>query len=109
MELVSHYLLSFVHTAGWLSPLLFISFHLVRPLLFLPVICLCISGGILFGAIAGTVYAIIGITLSSIVFYLVLLLVLLASIRFIELNIKYSINTCMCLFPELHYLSLFLL
>src|SRR5690625_6999573 len=72
MELVSHYLLSFVHTAGWLSPLLFISIHLVRPLLFLPVILLCMFGGILFGIVAGTVYSIIGMTLSSIVFYLII-------------------------------------
>ncbi|HLS59878.1 MAG TPA: VTT domain-containing protein [Virgibacillus sp.] len=88
MELVSHYLLSFVHTAGWLSPLIFISFHLVRPLLFLPVIFLCISGGILFGAIAGTVYSIIGITLSSIVFYLVLRWMPKTSQRFIQLKHK---------------------
>lgn len=88
MELISHYLLSFVHTAGWLSPLFFISLHLVRPLLFLPVIFLCISGGILFGVVAGTVYSIIGITLSNIIFYLVIRWMPKTSKKLIQLKQK---------------------
>ena len=69
MELVGHYLMAIVETGGLFAPLLFISFHLLRPLIFLPVIFICISGGILFGAVAGSVYSVIGITLSSIIFY----------------------------------------
>lgn len=69
MELIGHYLMAFVETGGLFAPLLFISFHLLRPLIFLPVIFICISGGILFGAVAGSVYSVIGITLSSIIFY----------------------------------------
>ncbi|SHH69857.1 TVP38/TMEM64 family protein [Virgibacillus chiguensis] len=69
MELMGNYLLAFIEGGGLFAPILFISFHLLRPLLFLPVIFICISGGILFGAIAGTVYSLIGITLSSIIFY----------------------------------------
>src|SRR5690625_2460012 len=72
MELVGNYLLAFVETGGLFSPLLFISFHLLRPFVFLPAIFICISGGILFGAIAGTIYSVIGITLSSIVFYAII-------------------------------------
>ncbi|HEX6594596.1 MAG TPA: VTT domain-containing protein [Bacillota bacterium] len=69
MEQIGTYLLAFVETGGLLAPIVFISFHLIRPLLFLPVVVICISGGIIFGTVAGTVYSIIGITLSSIFFY----------------------------------------
>ncbi|MFD1039589.1 TVP38/TMEM64 family protein [Virgibacillus byunsanensis] len=69
MELFRNYLMAFVETGGLFAPILFISFHLLRPLFFLPVVFIVVSGGVLFGAIAGTVYSIIGITLSSIIFY----------------------------------------
>ena len=69
MELFGNYLLTFIETGGMFAPLLFIVFHLLRPLLFLPVVFICISGGVLFGPVAGTLYSIIGITLSSIIFY----------------------------------------
>src|SRR5690625_1045137 len=69
MELVGHYLMAIVETGGLFAPLLFITFHLLRPLVFLLVIFICISGGILFGAVAGTIYSVIGITLSIIIFY----------------------------------------
>jgi len=58
-----------LETSGFFAPLLFIGFHLLRPLLFLPVAFICVSGGILFGAITGSVYSIIGVTLSSLIFY----------------------------------------
>jgi len=69
MELVGNYLFMIVETGGYFAPLLFIIFHLLRPLFFLPVVFICISGGILFGTVAGTIYSIIGITLSSALFY----------------------------------------
>lgn len=69
MELVGNYLMAYIELGGLFAPILFISFHLLRPLLFLPVVFICISGGVLFGAVAGTIYSIIGITLSSIIFY----------------------------------------
>lgn len=69
MELIGSYLMALIETGGIFAPLLFISFHLLRPLFFLPVILICISGGALFGVFAGTIYSIIGITLSSILFY----------------------------------------
>lgn len=72
MELVGSYLMIIIETGGIFAPLLFISFHLLRPLFFLPVIFICISGGILFGAVAGTLYSVIGITLSSIIFYMII-------------------------------------
>ncbi|ELK47257.1 VTT domain-containing protein [Halobacillus sp. ACCC02827] len=51
------------------APLLFIGIHLLRPFLFLPVMLVCITGGVLFGPIAGTAYSVIGTMLSSLVFY----------------------------------------
>lgn len=69
MEFFGNYLLTFIEMGGLFSPLLFIFFHLMRPILFLPVVFICISGGILFGPVAGTIYSIIGITLSSVLFY----------------------------------------
>ncbi|MFC4022581.1 TVP38/TMEM64 family protein [Oceanobacillus longus] len=69
MEFFANYLMTFIEMGGLFSPLLFIVFHLLRPLLFLPVVFICISGGILFGPVAGTIYSIVGITISSIIFY----------------------------------------
>ncbi|WP_332871020.1 hypothetical protein [Planococcus sp. MB-3u-03] len=36
---------NFIGHAGLWAPLLFILLHLIRPLLFLPVIAVCIAGG----------------------------------------------------------------
>src|SRR5690625_2044032 len=69
MELLGHHIMMYLGTGGLLSPLLFITFHLLRPVLFLPVMFICISGGILFGTMAGTLYSLVGITLSSLIFY----------------------------------------
>lgn len=69
MELIGKYLLTYIELGGLFAPILFISFHLLRPLFFLPVVFICVSGGVLFGTVAGTIYSIIGITLSSVAFY----------------------------------------
>ncbi|GIO27783.1 TVP38/TMEM64 family protein [Ornithinibacillus bavariensis] len=69
MELFGNYIMAIVQTGGLFAPLIFIAVHLLRPMFFLPVVFICVSGGILFGVLAGTVYSIIGITLSSIIFY----------------------------------------
>ncbi|WP_085991729.1 TVP38/TMEM64 family protein [Oceanobacillus senegalensis] len=69
MEYVGNYIMAFIEMGGLLSPLFFICFHLIRPLFFIPVIFICVSGGILYGPIAGTIYSIVGITLSSVLFY----------------------------------------
>ncbi|WP_407269102.1 TVP38/TMEM64 family protein [Radiobacillus sp. PE A8.2] len=69
MEYLGTYLLAVIETGGLFAPLLFIGFHLVRPVFFFPVVFICISGGIMFGAVAGTLYSVIGITLSSLIFY----------------------------------------
>ncbi|HLR08366.1 MAG TPA: VTT domain-containing protein [Bacillota bacterium] len=69
MELFGHYAIAFIEMGGLFAPMLFIFFHLVRPLLFLPVVFICISGGLLFGTVAGTFYSLVGMTLASILFY----------------------------------------
>jgi uncharacterized membrane protein YdjX (TVP38/TMEM64 family) len=53
----------------FIAPIGFIIIHLIRPFFFFPVLLLCVTGGILFGTVAGTVYSVIGLTLSSIIFY----------------------------------------
>lgn len=69
MKLVSHHIMAFVEVGGFFAPLLFIGLHILRPLLFLPVILFCIVGGLLFGVFAGTLFSMIGFLLSSIIFY----------------------------------------
>lgn len=71
MDMMSHFLQHYFDSVGVFAPVLFIAFHLLRPLLFLPIIFICVAGGILFGTIAGALYSMIGITLSSIIFYLI--------------------------------------
>jgi uncharacterized membrane protein YdjX (TVP38/TMEM64 family) len=60
-----------VESVGILAPLAFIFFHLIRQFLFLPVVVVCIAGGVLFGTVLGTLYSIIGLMLVSIMFYFV--------------------------------------
>ncbi|MBS4191555.1 TVP38/TMEM64 family protein [Bacillus sp. FJAT-49705] len=58
-----------VETAGILAPIAFILFHVLRQFLFIPVPLVCITGGILFGSIFGSIFSIIGLMMSSILFY----------------------------------------
>ncbi|KIL49276.1 TVP38/TMEM64 family protein [Jeotgalibacillus soli] len=60
---------AFIEAAGWLAPFLFILLHLFRPLFFLPVIVVCIAGGVLFGFVEGALLSFIGLSLMSFVSY----------------------------------------
>ncbi|WHY70787.1 TVP38/TMEM64 family protein [Fictibacillus enclensis] len=62
-------ILDILKFAGIFAPLFFILLHLMRQFLFLPVGLICMAGGVLFGSVYGTLYSIIGITLSSVLFY----------------------------------------
>ncbi|NIK11105.1 TVP38/TMEM64 family protein [Alkalibacillus sp. S2W] len=53
----------------YVTPVLFILFHIIRPILFIPVTVICITGGLLFGLTHGVLYSWVGITLSSVMFY----------------------------------------
>jgi len=59
----------FIDGAGWLAPVIFILLHILRPVLFIPVIVLCIAGGVLFGFIEGTILSFVGLSLMSLVSY----------------------------------------
>ncbi|MFC7321102.1 TVP38/TMEM64 family protein [Halobacillus campisalis] len=69
MSEASSALLSWIEHQGIWAPLLFIVIHLLRPFFFLPVMVICIIGGVLFGPVAGTAYSVIGTLLSSLLFY----------------------------------------
>jgi uncharacterized membrane protein YdjX (TVP38/TMEM64 family) len=58
-----------MEASGYIAPVLFILFHVLRQFLFIPVALVCMAGGILFGSLLGTVYSLIGLTLLSIIFY----------------------------------------
>ncbi len=62
-------LVSIIQSGTIFAPVLFILFHVARQVLFIPVAVVCMTGGLLFGPLAGTIYSIIGLTLSSLVFY----------------------------------------
>ncbi|MDQ0351212.1 putative membrane protein YdjX (TVP38/TMEM64 family) [Alkalibacillus filiformis] len=60
------------HHVALFAPAVFILFHIIRPFLFIPVAFICIMGGLFFGITYGAIYSMIGITLSSIMFYLMM-------------------------------------
>jgi uncharacterized membrane protein YdjX (TVP38/TMEM64 family) len=66
------YVLSVVQMSGILAPIIFIIFHTLRQFFFIPVIVVCFAGGLLFGAVFGAIYSLIGLTLSSFVVYFLL-------------------------------------
>lgn len=61
--------LIFVETGGVFAPIALILLHFLRQFLFLPVALICIAGGVIFGTVAGTIYSIIGLSFSSLLFY----------------------------------------
>lgn len=69
MENLDEYLTLVIETSGIFAPLLFIALHIIRPIFFIPVVLLCILGGLVFGIIPGIALSIIGITLSSMIFF----------------------------------------
>ncbi len=86
IQLATSTVLSVIQTTGFFAPIAFILFHLLRQFLFIPVAVVCIAGGILFGAQLGSVYSVIGLTGSSIVFYFVTKLFPKLMNRFIKMK-----------------------
>ncbi|MFC5712732.1 TVP38/TMEM64 family protein [Thalassorhabdus alkalitolerans] len=62
-------ILYYIEVSGWLAPVLFIVFHVIRQFFFIPVAVVCIIGGMLFGTIYGTIYSVVGLLAVSIAFY----------------------------------------
>ncbi|WP_066292590.1 TVP38/TMEM64 family protein [Bacillus sp. FJAT-29937] len=58
-----------IETAGILAPIAFILVHILRQFFFIPVPLVCVTGGILFGSLFGSLFSLIGLILSSILFY----------------------------------------
>jgi len=69
MEVLKQETLSVIQLSGFWGPMLFIFLHIIRPILFLPVIFVCLLGTIVFGSIASPIYSLIGMTLSCLIFY----------------------------------------
>jgi uncharacterized membrane protein YdjX (TVP38/TMEM64 family) len=63
-------LFAFLESSGIWAPIVFLLFHSLRQILFIPVTVLCLVGGILFGTLLGSIYSLLGLTLSCILFYL---------------------------------------
>lgn len=69
MDNLAKYIEVVMETSGIFAPFLFILLHVIRPLLLIPVMLLCIMGGLLFGIIPGIIYSIIGVSISSLIFF----------------------------------------
>ncbi len=62
-------MLTFVQGTGTLAPVIFIFFHVIRQFIFIPVIMVCMAGGILFGSVLGTLFSMTGLLILSALFY----------------------------------------
>ncbi|WP_299089529.1 VTT domain-containing protein [uncultured Metabacillus sp.] len=89
IELAASSMLTAIETTGFFAPLVFILFHLIRQFLLIPVVVVCIGGGIIFGAELGAMYSVIGLTGSSITFYLMAKLFPALMSRFIKMKQKW--------------------
>lgn len=69
MEESMSVLLVLLGAGGIFAPIAFILFHLMRQFLFIPVTLVCLAGGVIFGAIFGTFFSLMGLLLNSICFY----------------------------------------
>jgi uncharacterized membrane protein YdjX (TVP38/TMEM64 family) len=65
IETIEHVIYSY----GWYGPAIFIALHVVRSFMFIPVTALCIAGGILFHGLFGTIYSMIGLSIGSVILY----------------------------------------
>ncbi|WP_185970842.1 TVP38/TMEM64 family protein [Alkalicoccobacillus porphyridii] len=61
--------IQFIENSGWLGPLFYILLHVIRPLLFIPVLLICLASGVLFGGFFGSIYTFFGLMSTSICFY----------------------------------------
>ncbi|GAA5416608.1 hypothetical protein Pryu01_01645 [Paraliobacillus ryukyuensis] len=69
MEQMNHSIELFIDHSGWFAPILFVLLHIIRPILFIPVIVVCIAGGVLFGFVEGAILSVIGLSAMSLLSY----------------------------------------
>lgn len=112
MEQVEHYIEFLRNTHILIAPLLFVVLHGVRSILFIPVIVICIAGGMIFGVIPGIILSIIGLLLSSIIFYALAKKLPFVTKRLIKMKAKIKTNdkhlstgqiTLLRMIPFIHY------
>lgn len=119
MEQFEHTLETFIAGFGWFAPLLFVLLHLLRPFLLLPVILVCVIGGVVFGFFEGALLSFIGLSLMSLVSYILVNKFPNFKKKMSELKIKMfsnrkiSVGQVMVLrimpFVHFHLLSLYLM
>src|SRR5699024_2105303 len=68
LEDIEYYVGFLTNTHLMIAPILFILLHGLRSILLIPVIVICIAGGLIFGVIPGIILSIIGLLLSSSLF-----------------------------------------
>lgn len=68
-------IVQFIEKSGWLGPFFYILLHIIRPMLFIPVLLICLASGFLFGGILGSIYTFIGLLASSLSFYYMMMYV----------------------------------
>ncbi|MFS0787448.1 VTT domain-containing protein [Shouchella sp. 1P09AA] len=61
--------LAYIEAAGWYAPMLFIILHIIRPILFLPVLLVTLAGGYVFGMFYGMIFSYVGLMGVSLTFY----------------------------------------
>ncbi|MBU5593639.1 VTT domain-containing protein [Amphibacillus sp. MSJ-3] len=112
MEKIEYYIEFVRGTHVLIAPLIYITLHLIRPILFIPVILICIAGGLIFGIIPGIILSIIGLMLSSISFYFLADIMPFITKRLIKMKTKIvgkdtrlttSQMTILRLIPFIHY------
>ena len=78
-----------MEASGYIAPVLFILFHILRQFLFIPVALVCMAGGVLFGSLFGTLYSLIGLTLLSVTFFFAIKSLPFYQKRFLRLKEKW--------------------
>ncbi|GAA4074366.1 TVP38/TMEM64 family protein [Amphibacillus indicireducens] len=112
MEQIEQYIDFLRNTHILIAPVLFIVLHGVRSIFFIPVIAICIAGGMIFGVIPGIILSIIGLLLSSVIFYGLAKKMPFITKRLIKMKAKIKTNdkqlttgqiTILRLIPFIHY------
>ncbi|BAM47086.1 MAG: TVP38/TMEM64 family protein [Amphibacillus sp.] len=112
MDQIEQYIEFLRNTHILIAPLLFIVLHGVRSIFFIPVIAICIAGGMIFGIIPGIILSIIGLLLSSIIFYAMAKKMPFLTNRLMKMKSKIKTNdkqltvgqiTILRLIPFIHY------
>ncbi|SDO28122.1 TVP38/TMEM64 family protein [Alkalicoccus daliensis] len=70
IDLSAEEIRNFINAAGWFSPVLYIVIYALRPFILFPASILSLAGGLLFGALLGTLLIITGATFGAVLSFL---------------------------------------